>query len=513
MLPLVARTRSIVLVSDLQRSALKQDARLRIDPSVSLELQPVTEPVTRNAALLDVRLMRPGADSPDDVLRVRVANTARAALSDVRLDVLRDGHRDAPLAAFDLAPGEVRALSLPVVLAADRHTRIELRLSADEIAADNRFYVALPPRRPVSVVRLSANRPREDHGVFVEEALGLLRAPSIRLTTLNVRDLSQTVLAPFAVAILDDVSVPTGAPARALAEFVNQGGGVLAALGPASDDWPEALREVMPGRPGRVVRKPGARLARAGGGESAQHALWSLAGRDAAGLFPAARINSVRSIAPGERDAVLARLDDGTPLVVGRESGDGRALAIAAPFDARWSSLALEPGFVAFMGAAVKLLAGRPGAPESLAAGQTVDVSARISALSDADAWRAHRADGGELVVERPDGQSERLSPQAWVFATRAPGLYEIHRTGGSMPLPVAVNVDRRESLLDAMSVDEFSARVERRAVGADAATRVRDGNAHATRSVAWWLLVLATMLLLLESALARQTARPATAG
>jgi hypothetical protein len=510
-----AKRRDVVIVSDLQRSALNESGALSLGEGVELEIVPVSGAVGANATVVAARLAPRRDSGVEDALVVRVRNTGDAPLNDARLHLQVDGLRT-ETRPFTLAAGAERTLTLPLVLAADHPNRISLQVGPDALAADDYFHAVLAPRRPVNVALIEAGRPRAHQGVFIEEALRLARAPAFEVRRMRMEDIDRPRLDSIDVLIFDDVLITPAFSLEFLADFVARGGGVLITVGPAAGAaWPGGTHGLFPGTLGAMSTRDGAgaRLEVT----ALDHPLWAAAGLERGKALSSVRISTARALAPNPGDRVLARVDGGAPLLVERVTGAGRVLALATTADPRWGTLALEPGFVPFVHAAVGYLAGRTGWNTAYVAGEVVDLVRHAGNLPDATDWRGYLANGGGVIVETPSGAAERVEgPGGVLFTTRAAGIYEAHRADGRGPsLPFAVNVDRDESLLAAALPAELERRIVRRPRSAATATNgARNGrNDGAIFGAIGWLLVLAGIALMIESLLANRISARRAAG
>ncbi|NIR28759.1 MAG: VWA domain-containing protein [Gammaproteobacteria bacterium] len=496
-----AARRGVVIVSDLQRSALDAGGALPLGETVALEIVPVTQPVGANAAVIDARLAPRREPAVEDTLVVRVRNTGDAALADASVALEVDARR-AETRPLALAAGEERTVTFPVVLAAERPTRITVQVGPDALAADDRYHAVLAPRRPLVAALIEPDRPRAHHGVFLEEALRLARAPAVEVRRVHVREIDETLLDAVDVVILDDVALASASAAQAVSMFVARGGGVLITAGPSAAGG------------GFLAPRFGPALAREGAGArievlTGDHPLWAAAGLEGRHALSGARITAARRLTPAPDDRVLARLSDGAPLLLEHTAGAGRVLALATTADPRWGTLVLEPGFVPFVHAVAAHLGGGSGWRAAYVAGEVVDLLRHAGSLPGTADWRAYLVNGGAVVVENPVGVPDRVQrPEGALFTTRVPGIHEAHRADGRGPsLPFAVNVGRAESMLAAAAPEALERRIVRRSGAADAprgiAREARDDAAAFGSS--WWLLMLAGLALIIESLLANR--------
>ncbi len=511
-----ARQQGVVLISDLQRSALEFGGVIPMGESISLEIVPVSAPVGPNVTVTEARLAPMRGEGVEDALLVRVENTGDTATSDARIVLVVDG-RPAQTRPLAVAAGEAQTLTLPLVASADRPTRLTFEVGPDAMPADDRYHLVLPPRRPIAVAIIEPQLSRAYQGVYLEQALRLARSPVVRVERVRLEEITETLLESFEVVVLDDIALPPGPQSDAIAAFVERGGGVMAVAGPSvGAAWPGGNDGFLPGVPStEPLTAEGSRRMVPGADD---HPLWAAPGLERGKVLSAANIESTRGLMPTPQDRVIARLDDGAPLLLERVNKAGRALALATTTDPRWSTLALEPGFVPFVQAAVAYLAGRSGWTDAHLAGDVVDLARLAGHLPSGPEWRAHLAAGGAIVVETPSGKAQRIEGSgAAFFNSRIPGMHEAHRVGArGASLPFAVNVDRSESVLTPASPEELERRIVRRARSVLLGMRPSAGAEETDPfGPARWLLLLAGLALILESLMANRISgrAPATAG
>lgn len=511
--------RQVVLVSDLQRSAVEAGGPLPLGNAVELQIVPIAESIGANATVVDARLAPRSRDAVEDTLTVRVGNTGDAPLEEGKLEVIVDGHA-VETRALALEPGEDRVLNLPIVLAVEHPTRIVIRVGPDALPADDLYHAVLAPRRPLAAALIEPETSRAHHGVFLEEALQLARAPAFEVRRVAAEALDENVLAAIDVVILDDTTLPSPSAVRAVEAFLERGGGVLYAAGPstvAGGATPD--REFLGRMLGSVESRDDA------GGHlgahieltASDHPLWSTAGVDGERVLSGARIATARNLNPGPDDRVLARLSDGVPLLVEHPAGAGRILVLATTADPRWSTLALEPGFVPFVHAALVYLSGGARWQPAYPAGAVVDLVDHAASLPGTADWRSYLANGGTVVLEHPGGDTQRLRGSSNTLATAdTPGIYEAHRSDGRGPgLPFAVNVGRAESMLAATTPGELERSIARRDRNLAGTGTEQFTHEPGTFDLPWWLITLAGLALAGEGLLAGWLSRrrSATAG
>ncbi|MDE0040282.1 MAG: BatA domain-containing protein [Gammaproteobacteria bacterium] len=186
------------------------------------------------------------------------------------------------------------------------------------------------------------------------------------------------------------------------------------------------------------------------------------------------------------------RSEAAAPFVVERRIGKGRLLVLLTALDRDWSSLVLRPAFVGFVRNAVDYLA--QNLPLAATAGQAFSIPASSAQIFDA---------GGQRVLALSSTSTRPVAriPRPGFYTVRAPGR----------EAPMAVNIDPRES--DLRSVETELLERWQAATATTAGDAIRDqGGSRSERAIdsmaaeslmyplARWLLVLAAVLLLVES-------------
>jgi len=136
------------------------------------------------------------------------------------------------------------------------------------------------------------------------------------------------------------------------------------------------------------------------------------------------------------KSKVLARLNDGTPLVLERQIGEGKVLVFASTFDKLSNDLPIHAAWVPFVQqSATYLSGGGAEQPVNLPVDSYVEL-------------RAGDAKGAAAEVLGPDGKrllSLEEAANAKNFALRNEGFFELKTASGRQSL-IAAHADRRES-------------------------------------------------------------------
>jgi Aerotolerance regulator N-terminal/von Willebrand factor type A domain len=487
----------LALFSDMQRSSMPANfADMVLPGNVKLELHPVAR--GRPAANWTIESVSAPVDLPDpkDARRSRVEAVVAgfgtpAATKTVSL--LVNGKITATRKVAIAANGRALVDFAPLDVGYG-FNRCAVRIEGgDGFSADDATLFVVrraDPERVLFVHRSNETR----SAVYFGAALGAAAPGEFLLQPITAEQTQDIDPARFAFVVLSD---PSGLPSifeHALAESVSKGGSVLIALGA------EAARAgQIPVWGGRVnqVRDYARNLdaMRVAQVDFTDPALeQNQPGRDNGG-WGEVKIFYASLVDPGPA-RVAARLADGTPLVIDRQVGQGRALLFTSGFDNLTNDLPLHPVYVAFVDRAAHYLAG----------------SERLSGSRLVDSYVELRAPGqpatlaGNVEVIDPDGHrplslAEARSAQS-VRLERA-GYYQIRFADGRDAV-VGVNPDRRESDLEPMADDVlalWSGSSTNRGVERAPAAGVET---NFQRARLWWyVMLLALAAAVFETALA----------
>ena len=180
------------------------------------------------------------------------------------------------------------------------------------------------------------------------------------------------------------------------------------------------------------------------------------------------------------------RSEADAPFVVEKRVGKGRLLVLLTALDREWSSLVLRPAFVDFVRSGVDYLA--QNLPLAAAAGQPVSIPASSAQIFDADGERV-------LALGNTTTRPVVRIPRPGFYTVRAPGR----------EAPMAVNIDSRESDLRSVEPELLQRWQAATTTAPDNALRSDEGLEGEPAEPRWhplahWLLILAAVLLVIES-------------
>jgi len=351
--------------------------------------------------------------------------------------------------------------------------RGEVRLlGVDGSAYDDRrfFAVEVDQGIPVAVVKPERHEiPYLEESYYLELALNPGRSGgwAIRPSALVAADLVSEPLSDYKVIFCVNLPAPDADTAQRLRDYVTAGGNLVWILGdnvtPRDyDRLDEQLGAKLLPAPLLDVRSPqpgGDRDSWSVGFLDAEHpALSNLV--EPAGLYQSVLVYQHVRIAASEENAVrvLARLDDGEPLLVERQVEKGKVLLLGTSVHVDWTNLPLKKIFLPLVANLVFELSGAERARYDTLAGSPL-----VLPLTDTAG-----PVGVEILpptgetIRRTTDEDETASDDVFRYTdTHQIGIYLVRRLDTVPPLEIAysVNVDPEEADPETIDREELQKR------------------------------------------------------
>ena len=485
------RRREVVLISDLQRSGF-EDGRPQpsLPPGVELRVRQVGRTPPANAWISEVTVAPAGRDQLVVSAEIRFAPSDRRPEWDGEVELLLAG-RTVDRQRLTVAADRLAAARFSPILRPSEPLAAEVRLPEDALAGDDRFHFLIHPEAAIRVADLGGSPP----SVYVREALGVGVAPGFLLSRAPVsgEGAVRGALEGSRVALVRDPGRLDAGAVRAVREFVEQGGGLVMAMGPRrlSRAAVTELEAFAPAVPGQFVdRDPAGRL----GDFAARHPVFEPFGeRGPAGLGSLAffRYRSFSGVSPDA--GILARFDDGKPAIIESARGEGRILLFASSLDAEWTDLPRRPAFVPFLHRMVEVAAGYERIPIGYRVGESVDPESAFRLSPGAS------GEADEILTDSPSGERTILTGTG-ALRLEEPGLYRARRPGAAAFRQIGVNPPLVESDLRALDPTEVRMAAAARPEPESEVTATQATPQLPERAV-WWLLLGGLVLLLASEA------------
>lgn len=420
------------LVSDMQQTSMPPDFRdLQMGPHTSLQLHSVASGNAPNWAVETVSAPSRVYQANHTRLTATIAGFA-TQLAQKQVSLVLDGKtlttRDVAVPANGRA--QVEFLSFDVPYGAHRG---EIRIEPhDNLPNDDSFPFSIERSDPRKVLFLYAgNRPEQ--AFYYKSAMESAGDTGLFVQPEPVELASRDDFTKFAYLVLDDIGDPGDQLSRALDDYVRRGGSILIALGSKTQNYGR-----IPLLTDRFTNRADTQGA---GFVDARHPALSGTATLANVQFSESPLLSPR---PGAR--IVAKLADGSPLLIEQPVGEGRVLVFASSLDNSLTDFPLHAVFVPFVAQTGRYLAGEEETLSNLVAGTPVPL-------------RRTRDEATAADVIGP-GEKHELSlnqaSRALTFDLIHDGFYEIQRAGGRHLL-FAVHADRRESNLTTVPAETLA--------------------------------------------------------
>jgi von Willebrand factor type A domain/Aerotolerance regulator N-terminal/Putative glutamine amidotransferase len=364
-----------------------------------------------------------------------------------------------------------------------------------DFGPDNRFYFTLRRETPAKALIVeSATRGRND-SLHLQSALTTNDDLPFKFDLKSSGSVDPASIPENALVILNDAGAINSALAAALVKFVNGGGQLIISTGPQTqaESFNQALEQIAPATLREAVQIKG--------GESAaitnvkfDHPIFEVFQQS--GRLAAANVVGYFRSEPRQNATILARFEDGSPALLESTAGKGRVLLFTSSLGPSWNDLPLTPLYLPFIHQMVRY-AGTREASAWYGLGQTFTVKKDGAGAPPA----VDTPSGNRLNEGRATGDGELL------VTAREPGFYRLRYN--SQPDFAAVDGDAAEGDFSKLNFQEFIAGVTGGAGNGEgaAANQNASGEEVEGRQKVWWsLLLVALLLLLTESALARRT-------
>jgi len=408
-------------VSDMQQTSMPRSFKdLQMGPHTALHLISVAGSRAPNWAVEAVNAS-PHVYDPRSTQVTATISGWQTDASTKRASLLMDGTR---IASKDIrvppsGRAEVEFLGFNVPYGMHR-AQVQVE-GGDELAEDDAFPFSIERSDPRKVLFLSAAGRIRDP-VYYRAAMESAPDTGLVIRPASLEQAASEDLAQYAFIVLNDVGALPPSTEQHIREYVQNGGSLFVALGPASAG--AARAPVTADRYGTAHQV-----------QEADFIDGQAAALRGVGNLANVRFFEVARLDPKPDARVLVKLADGSPLLIEERIGEGRVLTFGSGLDNVSNDFPLHTSFVPFVAQTGRYLAGNDESARTLVVGSQVEL-------------RAGGDNGAAASVIGPDGKSELTlneAAKAVSFPLERNGFYEVQRAHGRREL-VAVHADRRES-------------------------------------------------------------------
>ncbi len=455
-------------ISDMQQTSMPPGfADLRVGPHTSLNFRCIGEGGAPNWAVETVSAPEHVYDPAHTRVVATISGWETPAASR-RVSIVLDGKVIASKGVNVPANGRAEVQFLSFDLPYGPHRGAVRMEPHDGLPDDDDFPFSIERSDPRKVLFLY-ERGRAREAFYYRAAMESANDTGLIVAAAPVEQASGEDFSKYAFIVLGDIGDLDQALERRLNEYVQRGGSLLISLGPNSE------------HAGHVA-VTGDRIT----GTDQTQGVGFLDNQDPA-LLGVGRLENVHfsntgrlSVTPRAR--VIAKLADGSPLIVEQDLGEGHILTFDSTLDNSMSDFCLHPSFLPFVVQTGRYLAGAEEVSSNVVTGTPVQLRRTRDQSTAAD-------------VIGPDGKHELSlaeATHALSFDLDREGFYEVQRADGRRML-MAAHPDRRESDLRRVPGEPLALW---RNTGSTAAEAVSATVEHQTHPWSLWRYVMVLVLV-----------------
>lgn len=399
-----------------------------------------------------------------------------------RLDLYVDGVKRATSDAIEIPTEGIKDMSKPFEFRFDRGGlhRCEVRLVGNDGSPmdDRRFFsMEVDAGIPVALVKAQQHEiPYLEDTFYLHQALAPVRSggSALQIESLTASQLANETLSKYKVIYLVNLPAPTAGLAERLATYVQNGGNLIWICGENVD--PAAYNQMNTEAQGKLlpatlldVHEPapdsGRDSWRINFIDPKSRALNFPLPADSPFSSPLVFYQSVliykhvrMDVGEGSGAHVLARLEEGEPLLVERRVERGRVLMFGTSVHVGWTNFPLKPVFLPVFYRLTSELAEAEQTRHTAIAGSPIVIQFEEQ---NRPAYVEVVPPSGEMSrFETVDEQGRRLAEFRYPN-THEIGIYTLRMIGGPRPgqIAVSVNVDPDESNPTKISHEELEKR------------------------------------------------------
>lgn len=487
------REKIIHLISDFHKTGFRGDTDFQLASGVTLEPHDIAPAASTNLTIAEVDFVKDGKIADAGKVTARIANFGgeqKAITAKLFLNGREIGRRDAKV-----EPASTQNVTFENVALLPGASRGKVELIDDPLPLDNSYFFVIDTARRVKILLVNNARDLKVESLFIERALGVGGSMPFALTVRRDNELKPDDLMASDLVILNGVDSLPAQILKTLRAAVEQGQGVLFSAGPHMEaaTFNRTFSGIAPARLQQVksTHKP-QRDPLLLTSIKGDHPIFQPFSEQHTGNFSASMYSSILVAEPQSGSAILARFDDGSPVLIESKVGRGIGLLYTSTLGDSWNNLPLNPVYLPLLHQIVKYAGSASQEKGSYVIGETVPLE-RIVPIPLGDMLPE------KILVNGPDGERVRVTDG--LIPIKSPGFYEVRSEKKIKYL--AANPNIIESDLRKMDTKELlSAVTKATATGSESAKDTMSADAVEQRQGVWWYVLLAALLILCAEAI-----------
>lgn len=372
--------------------------------------------------------------------------------------------------------------------------RATIEIAANDFAHDNRFYFTLRREVPNKALIIESGARGANDTVHLQSALTTNDDLPFNFTVKTTGSVDPAAIAENSLVILNDSGPLPNAVADTIVRFVKAGGQLIVSTGPRTDAstfnkslesiTPAELKEAVQTKPGESTSITSVKF---------DHPIFEIFQQS--GRLASAQVIGYYRSEPRNNASVLARFEDGSPALLESLPDKGRVLMFTTSLGPSWNDLPLTPIYLPFIHQMIRYAGSRDDSAW-YGLGQTFTVRKEAEGIPAVD------SPGGNRL-----GETRLTAAGDLLVTANEPGFYRVRYPGH--PDFAAVDTDGTEGDFRKLDFGQFVSAVTGGAGNAEGsvANSAITGEETEGRQHIWWsLLLIALLLLVAESIVARRT-------
>ncbi|HZJ44545.1 MAG TPA: VWA domain-containing protein [Pyrinomonadaceae bacterium] len=372
--------------------------------------------------------------------------------------------------------------------------RATIEIASNDFAHDNRFYFTLRREVPNKALIIESGARGANDTVHLQSALTTNDDLPFNFTVKTTGSVDPAAIAENSLVILNDSGPLPNAVADTIVRFVKAGGQLIVSTGPRTDAstfnkslesiTPAELKEAVQTKPGESTSITSVKF---------DHPIFEIFQQS--GRLASAQVIGYYRSEPRNNASVLARFEDGSPALLESLPDKGRVLMFTTSLGPSWNDLPLTPIYLPFIHQMIRYAGSRDDSAW-YGLGQTFTVRKEAEGIPAVD------SPGGNRL-----GETRLTAAGDLLVTANEPGFYRVRYPGH--PDFAAVDTDGTEGDFRKLDFGQFVSAVTGGAGNAEGsvANSAITGEETEGRQHIWWsLLLIALLLLVAESIVARRT-------
>ena len=372
--------------------------------------------------------------------------------------------------------------------------RATIDINSNDFAPDNRFYFTLRREVPAKALIIESATRGVSDSIHLRSALTTNDDLPFSFAIKTSGSVDPAAIAENSLIILNDPGPLPGAVADSVVRFVKGGGQLIIATGPHTDaaSFNQSLATIAPAELKEAVQtKPGESTSITN--VKFDHPIFEVFQQS--GRLASAQVLGYYRSDLRNNGVVLARFEDGSPALLESTPDKGRILMLTTSLGPSWNDLPLTPIYLPFVHQMVRY-AGSRNESAWYGLGQTFTVRKESDAIPAVDSPAGVRI-----------GETKLTEAGDLLITGNEPGFYRVRYA--SHPDFAAVDTEGLEGDFRKLDFGLFISAVTGGAGNAEgvAANAAISSEETESRQRVWWSLLLVALLLLVsESIVARKT-------